>query len=497
MVNDLLLLGVDGGSLKIVKEMVEEGELPTFEMLLENGVYGALESTIPPITKPAWPSMFTGLNPASLGAVDHLTLDEKYEEVLKSPDWRGQFFWDFLNEEGIKTGIVNPPRVGKVYELNGFMVSGLTEKGDVFPKDFQIDQNVKPLGEAKSNSQRISLLLENLEEKKNILLSLIPKDWNMLLFVINETDYVSHFADDWRPVREVYRKVDELLSEVLDEIHECNLLMASDHGIKKIRKRVYVNEMLKQMNLLRKSEGSAEKLLPKIVELSRKILGKGFLQTVSNSLPFVKGWEVKSMMSLGNIDMQNTQMFGYGMRAGSYARLWINSEEKFTDGIVKKRDVESVKKKFREKATNLDSSEDFIEKIYKGPEVYAGKTERWIPDLIVKLSKDCVEDYKLAGNIASDEKGFAHDLHGIFMGYGPDIDSHREVENPKIYDIAPTILHALETPVPNSMEGRVLTEIFEKGTEPYTREIKYRKEIEKEREKVRKEIESLKREGKI
>lgn len=495
MSNDLLLLGIDGGSLSIVKEMVGEGELPSFKTLLQNGVYGKLESTIPPITKPAWPSMFTGLNPGKLGAVDHLTLNERYEEVLKYPDLRGQFFWDFLNESGLKTGIVNPPRIGKVYEVEGFMVLGLSSGGDVYPKDFQINQNVTPLDKAKRTSGRIELLMENLDKKKKILSSLISEDWDMLLFVINETDYISHFVDDWPEVRRIYRKVDELLSEVLAELQNCNLLIASDHGIKKIRKRFYVNEMLERMNLLCRRSGSPKSLLPSIVDLSRKIFGKGFLQTISYSLPFIKGWKVKSMMSLGNIDMDDTRMFGYGMRAGSHARLWVNSERKFEDGIVSEGDVGSLKNIFRKKVADFGPEANLIKKIYEGPEVYGGKTERWIPDLIVELSEDCIEDYKLAGEIVSNERGFAHSLQGIFMGYGPDIGSGRELEGLKIYDVAPTILHALNTPVPTNIDGRVLNEIFKEGSEPHKRKVK--QGVRDEKKRIRKKIRNLKEEKEI
>ncbi|MCA1595267.1 MAG: alkaline phosphatase family protein, partial [Chloroflexi bacterium] len=42
-------------------------DLPNLKRLVGMGVYGPLESTIPPITVPAWMSMMTGRDPGTLG----------------------------------------------------------------------------------------------------------------------------------------------------------------------------------------------------------------------------------------------------------------------------------------------------------------------------------------------------------------------------------------------------------------------------------------------
>ena len=41
-----------------------------------------------------------------------------------------------------------------------------------------------------------------------------------------------------------------------------------------------------------------------------------------------------------------------------------------------------------------------------------------------------------------------------------------------IHDIAPTLLHMLGLPIPDYMDGRVLKEIFRKGTMPDVRPVK-------------------------
>lgn len=45
-----MLIRIDGETFDIIKPMVQSGELPILASLMEKGVWGELDSTIPPIT---------------------------------------------------------------------------------------------------------------------------------------------------------------------------------------------------------------------------------------------------------------------------------------------------------------------------------------------------------------------------------------------------------------------------------------------------------------
>jgi arylsulfatase A-like enzyme len=51
-----------------------------------------------------------------------------------------------------------------------------------------------------------------------------------------------------------------------------------------------------------------------------------------------------------------------------------------------------------------------------------------------------------------------HRLHGIFIASGEAFAAGTSVANAKIVDLAPTILHILNVPVPEDMDGHVLTD---------------------------------------
>ncbi|MFQ6053764.1 MAG: alkaline phosphatase family protein, partial [Candidatus Bathyarchaeia archaeon] len=71
----VLLLGLDGATFDIIEPMARSGRLPNLARLISEGSSGVLESTLPPVTLPAWVSMVTGKNPGKLGVFDLLSRD--------------------------------------------------------------------------------------------------------------------------------------------------------------------------------------------------------------------------------------------------------------------------------------------------------------------------------------------------------------------------------------------------------------------------------------
>ncbi|MEZ4637254.1 MAG: alkaline phosphatase family protein [Caldilineaceae bacterium] len=61
----LLVIGLDCLEPSLVEAWLDD--LPTFAALMENGAWGRLRSSHPPITVPAWASMLSGRDPGELG----------------------------------------------------------------------------------------------------------------------------------------------------------------------------------------------------------------------------------------------------------------------------------------------------------------------------------------------------------------------------------------------------------------------------------------------
>jgi len=69
----VFLLGLDGLTLNMVKPYIEAGLLPNLKKVLDEGAYGILRSTIPPVSGPAWVSLTTGKNPGKHGIFEFRT----------------------------------------------------------------------------------------------------------------------------------------------------------------------------------------------------------------------------------------------------------------------------------------------------------------------------------------------------------------------------------------------------------------------------------------
>ena len=72
MINRVLIFGIDGATLDLIRPWAEAGYLPNLGRLMADGVQGDLESTLPPVTSPAWPTFMTGCNPGKHGVFDFI-----------------------------------------------------------------------------------------------------------------------------------------------------------------------------------------------------------------------------------------------------------------------------------------------------------------------------------------------------------------------------------------------------------------------------------------
>jgi predicted AlkP superfamily phosphohydrolase/phosphomutase len=108
-----------------------------------------------------------------------------------------------------------------------------------------------------------------------------------------------------------------------------------------------------------------------------------------------------------------------------------------------------------------------VREVYQGEDYYYGPYAGKSPDIVVVLKPD----YKCSSHLGSYSSvvtkapappfGGSHRLEGIFVASGPDILPNPEpLHNLSIEDIAPTILHLMDLPVPSDMDGRTLIDIL-------------------------------------
>ena len=112
MAKRVLILGLDCACPELVFERWR-GDLKNLGHLMEDGIYGELESTIPPITVPAWTSMMTGKSPGTLGFYGFRNrADYSYDGMVfaNSQYIREDTVWDILSRGRKHSVVIGVPQ---------------------------------------------------------------------------------------------------------------------------------------------------------------------------------------------------------------------------------------------------------------------------------------------------------------------------------------------------------------------------------------------------
>jgi len=107
-------------------------------------------------------------------------------------------------------------------------------------------------------------------------------------------------------------------------------------------------------------------------------------------------------------------------------------------------------------------------RIFLREEVYRGRHVDRMPDIVYVPSGECFVANPttfLTSRVFSDDIGLSgfHRLDGVLIAKGPSFKKGVIVEDATLMDLAPTILYLLGSKVPTDMDGRILTELFEKA----------------------------------
>jgi len=527
----VLVIGLDGATWGLIKPWAEEGKLPTFKKLMENGTWGNLESTIPPWTIPAWGSMSTGKNPKKLGFATFMVRDGyKFVPFFKYK-WQ-KTIWDILSEYGHTVVVANLPNIQVAQKTNGCIVAGwlfLDENSLTYPPDlreeldkvcggYEVDVVVSGFrtetkkDKAPTSNRKFLLKSREILEKhfRAFEYLLKHKEWDFAFLVFAEPDRVQHrFWENSKIIEETYEILDQKLNYIINNVIDDDTIvfLVSDHGFGPNTRVLNINEFLIKEGYLtlKSSKGSTRKLNPYMIIRKLKLLPiarRVFKLLPSEIREKILGNLGPKSISEVEIDWENTKAYGYS----SAGDIYLNVKGRDPQGSVDPEEYETIRDEIIKKLKSLKdpkTGEKLNIQVFKREEIYdIGVQNENLPDLVVLVNEDIngINTNIGIGEVVSYGKGGNHRLHGIFLAYGPGIKKSQRVDA-KIYDIAPTIIHIFGLPIPNDMDGRVLMEIFEEDSEFAKRQPRYVDpnyyEKKGEDEKLKKAIKNLKLKGKI
>jgi len=509
----IVVIGLDGATWDLIKPWAEKGELPTFKKLLEKGTWGYLESTIPPVTGPAWTSFSTGKNPGKHGIFDFVYLKDGRLKLHTSKDIKTTPFYELLSKAGKKSVIISLPlSFPPSHNFRGVMVSDfLYHNIDIYPlTKRKYLTNYRVIYDVSKKGHGLLLdIIDTAEKRIQLAKELFLKEkWDFYYLWFGETDSISHTfwkhikRDDTigKTAKRVFQIADEFLSWLLNRLDKDTILfLVSDHGFGDYPYTVYLNRLLETNGYLHfaiKKVGTDERIsvhteskyfkVPKIIF---KLATHPLILPISRGLHklLFKG---KQLEFIKYVNFQNSKAF---LPTVESMGIYIN--------LVDPAEKEKIKNELIEILNNLEHNGiKVFKRIMKKSEVYWGDFVDDAPDILF-LTNGFLANPAYSDKIFERfQAGSYHELFGIFLAYGSEIKKGQRVDA-KIYDIAPTILHIFGLPIPNDMDGRVLIEIFEDSSEFAKRKPRYVDpnyyETKGEDEKLKKAIKNLELKGKI
>lgn len=454
------VVGLDGATWDLLDPWLDD--LPTIRRFA-GSVRADLESSIPPLSIPAWKCYTTGMDPGGLGVFNFVEpdFDAARFNTVSSETFTHRELWDYLGDAGLRSAVVNVPGTSPPRAIDGWLVSGPFSEPDDFarPRDLQrslsaAGYEILPDYYLTRDPVDLPAAMASVRQKFDVALDLRDRA-DFVHVTLYVTDTVQHTEWDSPTCRSFWQDVDRELGRFVERLGpEWNVLLMSDHGFGETRGVFHLNTWLAANGYLRLARSgvdfgdvagllgldyaSTKRLLQrlKLAGPLRRLLPSEFLVTVARQMP-------------GNRKLEGMQnRIDWSSDAVGAAPLVYTRNAETADAI--ERDLLAVRDR---------NGEPVVEEIYRGEDLYPDSPVR-TPDLVVKYDDYLVSDVASSEVLVYPEDSAGHNVahhrrNGILAAIGPDVAGLVD-DAPSLYDLAPTILDGFGVDVPREMRGERL-----------------------------------------
>lgn len=458
----VVVLGLDGFNPELVEMWADE--LPNLMQMQAEGIWGKLQSTIPPITPQAWTCAQTGRNPGAYGFWDFTYRDDfsyGQPKLVNSGMIKTDPLYRLLSKRGKKVAIINvpvswpPPRIPGGYAISCFMTPSL-QRGYTSPEslkreveelvgEYLLDASTPDNNYRTMDKDMVLELIYKMDEQRFTLLKhfITKKQCDYIFTVIMGTDRMPHlfyryfdknhkryednpkYAD---ALKKHYKFIDEKIGEVRNLLdNDTVLFIHSDHSVQRLDGRINLNEWLIKEGYMTLKEYPSE--LNRMKDLK--------------------------------IDWSKTKAWATGYTG----QLYLNMKGREAQGIVEPSEYDALLNELGAKIKKItdEKGNPLNTQVFKRDDIHFGPLAKYGPDLFVFFDEcrwnisEMVgynDIYSFDTPLGPDDGG--HGFYGYFCLAGPGVPAEGEKQDASLLDVAPTVLTVMGERVPEEMEGRPL-----------------------------------------
>ena len=452
----LLVIGLDCATPQLVFDEWRD-ELPALRSLMEQGAWGKLRSTVPPITVPAWTCMMTSQDPGMLGIYGFRNRRSYgYEDlyIANAKYVRAKTVWNYLSRHRMASLVFGVPQTYPPKPLNGVLVASFMTPGkDVqytYPDEVKAELDRVAGGDyiidvddfrTDDKDKLVADIYRMTERRFEAFRHFLRKDdFSFAMMVEMGVDRIHHgfwrFFDRshrlYEPgnpyehvIRDYYRALDAEVGETVAAAGDgWSVMVVSDHGAKTMHGAICINEWLQRQGYLTLREQPRQ----------------------------------QTRLTMDMIDWDHTRAWGEG---GYYSRVFLNVAGREPQGVIPPEEYEAFRDELKAglEALTDEDGRNINTRCFRPEEIYR-EVNNIPPDLIVYLGD---LDWRSAGSVGvgsihlyendtgPDDANHAED--GILIWRPPaDVEVKRQ-ETYSIYDIAPSILRFFDIEVPPELIG--------------------------------------------
>lgn len=502
-----LIIGLDVGDGRLIRDWAESGYLPTLRSLIARGAWGWLESPARHLHVSAWPSLYTGTLPGEHGVYYTFQPAPGLQGYRKfSGDQYGRpTFWRMLSEAGVRCTVFDAPYTHPETGFRGVQVfewgtwahywHPMSTPPEILRRlrkacgDYPLGMEANGVGfgalDPGMMERRLVEAAVAKAEAASWLLSDAPCDLFFVAF--GETHPAAHYcwpsasqgerdgAADLTPLRRVYEAVDRGIATLLARAGEVTLFVVSGDGVGPNQAAWHLlPAVLQRLGFLSSSDVGGEPVSAKDrdgrkvqpgwrdpLKAVRDLIPKDVRRQLARHVPVRLREALMRRVDLGGIRWSDTRAYCLPTDLEGCIRINLRGREPagiVTEGAEYRAICDELAAALLE-IVDPATGQPAVREVIRTDEIFPGPRRAYLPDLIVLWAErggmTQVASNRI-GTVASpspDARTGTHAPTAFVLAHGPSIEPGSVIEGAHVVDLPSTILSRFAVPLPDHLGG--------------------------------------------